>query len=82
MKRATPSRPAKLPEEIQCTACGGRSFTKKTVTFPFPLPFGGKIIDVAGVQVQECRNCHEWTPTYEGRRKLARCLEAFMSLPG
>ena len=82
MKRATRSRPAKPPEQTQCTACGGCSFKKKTVTFPFPLPFGGKTIDVADIQVQECRSCHEWTPTYEGRLKLARCLDAFMSLPG
>lgn len=59
MKRPAPSRPATLPEELPCTACGGRAFKKKTVTFPFALPFAGKTVDVAGVQVQECRSCHE-----------------------
>ena len=82
MRRPAKSRPPKLPEETGCAACGGVSFEQKTTSFPFPLPFGGTIINVAGVQVQECLDCHELTPTYEGRLKLARCLDAFMSLPG
>ena len=81
MKRPAKSAKRKLPEETQCAACGGISFTHKTTTFPFPLP-SGQTINVAGVQVQECIDCHELTPTYEGRLKLARCLDTFMSLPG
>lgn len=82
MKRSSKGSKRKpLPEEVQCPACGGRSFKQKATVFPFPLPTG-KVIDVAGVHVQECLDCHELTPTYEGRMKLARCLESFLSLPG
>ena len=81
MKRPAKSAKRKRPEETQCDVCGGSSFKQKTTTFPFPLP-SGQTINVAGVQVQECSDCHELTPTYEGRLKLARCVDTFMSLPG
>ena len=81
MKRPVKSAKRKLPEETQCAVCGGSSIKQKTTTFPFPLP-SGQTMNVAGVQVQECLDCHELTPTYEGRLKLARCLDTFMSLPG
>ena len=73
--------PKKLPENIQCQSCGGKSFKTKITTFPFPTPFG-PTIDVKKVPVQECLKCHEVIPTPEGRMKLARCFETFMSIPG
>ena len=81
MKRPAKSTKRKRLEETQCAICGGSSLKQKTTTFPFPLP-SGQTMNVAGVQVQECSDCHELTPTYEGRLKLARCLDTFMSLPG
>ena len=80
MKRPTKSAKRKLPEETQCVVCGGSSFKQKTTSFPFPLP-SGQTMNVAGVQVQQCLDCDELTPTYEGRLKLASCIDTFMSLP-
>jgi YgiT-type zinc finger domain-containing protein len=79
MKRAAP-RKRQPPQNTPCDACGGRSFKRKTTTFPFPLPTG-QTMNVAGVQVQECLTCHALTPTDQGRLKLARCVGMFISLP-
>jgi YgiT-type zinc finger domain-containing protein len=79
MKRAA-SLKRQPPQNTPCDACGGRSFKRKTTTFPFPLPTG-QTINVAGIQVQECLDCHALAPTHQGKLKLARCLSTFMSLP-
>lgn len=81
MKKSRKSNTQNLMGETNCSACGGSSFKEKTTTFPLNLP-SGKTMNVARVQVQECVECGELIPTYDGKLKLARCIEAFYALPG
>ncbi|MGA7540732.1 MAG: hypothetical protein WBW93_18390, partial [Steroidobacteraceae bacterium] len=68
--RETPT----MPKPRTCEKCGSGALKRRSTTYPLMLP--GRQINVARVQLHECADCGNLTPTAAGQAKLQRCLAA------
>ena len=66
-------------KKLFCEKCGGTSF--KSLIATYPLDLMDRQIMVQRVSVKKCLDCGTLLPTQKGKEKLARCLDAYLSLP-
>ena len=66
-------------KKLSCEKCGGTLFKNLITTYPLDLI--DRQIMVQRVSVKKCLDCGTLLPTQRGKEKLARCINAYLSLP-
>ena len=61
----------------KCPKCGGTSLKRVIATHPVHLTgrLAGRRVDVYRVEMDKCRHWGAFTPTEEGKAKIARCTK-------